>query len=189
MTAKAGCVSGGCLKRQRSAKARDFIRVAVQRPSSGRRAGVESVKKVMGGGGLLGFFGEVGELRREADGLKVVSPMRSSAAIGARPFGATINIASYKQGGRAQMVQASLARNKCGSELARDAPRGRRSMSAPPPDSRQTPKKTILSLSATGCRAKRCIRYRQDDHAKGPARRSICHSTAVTVCTLTARFT
>jgi len=32
-------VSDGCLKRQWSVKARDFIRVAGQRPSSGRRAG------------------------------------------------------------------------------------------------------------------------------------------------------
>ncbi|MFG0751540.1 hypothetical protein ACF8O8_01800 [Pseudomonas sp. TYF_14] len=43
--------------------------------------------------------------------------------------GAWLDIASYKQGGRARVAQDGLARNKCRSELARDAPRGRRSIS------------------------------------------------------------
>jgi len=45
------------------------------------------------------------------------------------PLGACLNIASYKQGGRARLAQDGLARNKCRSDLGRDAPRGRRSIS------------------------------------------------------------
>jgi len=37
--------------------------------------------------------------------------------MGARPFGARLNIEPDKQGGRAQISQASLARNRCGSSL------------------------------------------------------------------------
>jgi hypothetical protein len=75
----------------------------------------------------------------QVPGLAFSAPIRSSAAraahrdarpllhlfranyswgIGARPLGAPLNIASYKQGGRAQMPLASLARNKCRSELS-----------------------------------------------------------------------
>ncbi len=42
---------------------------------------------------------------------------------------ACLDIAPYKQGGRARLAQAILARNKRRSGLAREAPRGRRSIS------------------------------------------------------------
>ncbi|MDQ7967694.1 hypothetical protein RDI61_27315, partial [Pseudomonas plecoglossicida] len=42
---------------------------------------------------------------------------------------ARLDIASYKQGGRAGLAQAILARNKCRSGFTREAPRGRRSIS------------------------------------------------------------
>ncbi|MEW7378052.1 hypothetical protein AB2S22_28325, partial [Pseudomonas putida] len=44
-------------------------------------------------------------------------------------LGARLDIASYKQGGRAGLAQAILARNKCRSGFTREAPRGRRSIS------------------------------------------------------------
>ncbi|MGZ0898382.1 hypothetical protein, partial [Pseudomonas putida] len=47
-------------------------------------------------------------------------------------FGACLDIASYKQGGRARLAQEGLARNKRRSGFTREAPRGRRSISQAP---------------------------------------------------------
>jgi hypothetical protein len=59
-------------------------------------------------------------------------------------LGARLDIASYKQGGRARLAQDGLARNKRRSGFTREAPRGRRSISQAlkilrhAPDSRHT---------------------------------------------------
>ncbi len=54
-------------------------------------------------------------------------------------LGACLDIASYKPGGRARLAQAILARNKRRSGLAREAPRGRRSIFQAPHLPNQTP--------------------------------------------------
>ncbi|CAO3303550.1 hypothetical protein METHP14_1320010 [Pseudomonas sp. P14-2025] len=53
-------------------------------------------------------------------------------------LGACLDIASYKQGGRARLVQEGLARNKRRSGFTREAPRGRRSISQALKISRRT---------------------------------------------------
>ncbi|WP_218188653.1 hypothetical protein, partial [Pseudomonas sp. GTC 16473] len=55
------------------------------------------------------------------------------------PPGARLDIASYKQGGRARLAQEGLARNKRRSGFTREAPRGRRSISWAPKNYRQAP--------------------------------------------------
>ncbi|MFT2162059.1 hypothetical protein, partial [Pseudomonas putida] len=50
-----------------------------------------------------------------------------------------LDIASYKQGGRARLVQEGLARNKRRSGFTREAPRGRRSISQALKINRRTP--------------------------------------------------
>ncbi|MHB2052918.1 hypothetical protein, partial [Pseudomonas hunanensis] len=47
-------------------------------------------------------------------------------------FGACLDIASYKQGGRARLAQNGLARNKRRSGFTREAPPARRSISQAP---------------------------------------------------------
>jgi len=54
-------------------------------------------------------------------------------------LGACLDIASYKQGGRARLAQAILARNKRRSGFTREAPRGRRSICATTHLSRRPP--------------------------------------------------
>jgi len=71
-------------------------------------------------GAWLGIFSAYQIERRPRDARPLLHLFRAnySWGIGARPLGAPLNIASYKQGGRAQMPLASLARNKCRSGLA-----------------------------------------------------------------------
>ncbi len=84
-------------------------------------------------------------------------------------LGACLDIASYKQGGRARLAQDRLARNKRRSGLAREAPRGRRSISQALNMSRRTLRRSISqALNMSRRTLRRSISQAQNAPRRAP---------------------